>query len=208
MFLGKFIHLLLKIIQNCIIPIMHRKTLLKMLDSYTPFNKHEEEMKQQVVEFVTQEENCFDSLNPKGHVTASAWVIDLLEKKVCLIHHKALGKWFQPGGHCDGNSNVPAQSLREAQEEIGPDSLSIIDTDIFDIDVHVIPIDKKRGLGTHTHFDIRFLIIGDSTIAPTLSDESNEVKWIDIDEVCKLNSEEAIQRKVEKTKVLLESELS
>ena len=39
-----------------------------------------------------------------------------------LTHHKKLGCWLQPGGHADGDSDVAAVSLREAEEESGLES--------------------------------------------------------------------------------------
>ena len=160
-------------------------------------------MKEQVIDFVKSNEDCFDNFFKEGHITASAWVLDKENKKVGLVHHKLIGKWLQPGGHSDGNPDTPQEALREAQEEFGIEDLKLNNENIFDIDIHIIKEDKKRNLGEHTHFDIRFLVIGDSNIAPKVSSESNEVKWVNLTDVVKLNNEEAIRRMVTKTKNLI-----
>jgi 8-oxo-dGTP pyrophosphatase MutT (NUDIX family) len=178
---------------------MHRQKLLNLLKQYQPYNKHELEMKNQLVEFVTKTENCFDNYCKKGHITASAWILDKENRKVGLVHHKIMNKWLQPGGHSDNNPDTPKEALREAQEEFGKEALRLESENIFDIDLHTIKEDKKRNLGEHYHFDIRFLILGNSDIPPKVSDESNDVKWIELDKVLELNSEEGMRRMVEKT---------
>jgi 8-oxo-dGTP pyrophosphatase MutT (NUDIX family) len=178
---------------------MHRKKLLSLLQNYTPYNDHESEMKDRLVDFVKRVSDCFDNFYKEGHITASAWVLDKKNKKVGLVHHKLLNKWCQPGGHSDNNPDTPQESLREAQEEFGSKGLELASEDIFDIDIHPIKEDKKRNLGKHLHFDVRFLIFGDSTIAPEVSDESHDAKWVDLEDVKNFTKEEAIKRMVAKT---------
>lgn len=178
---------------------MHRQKLLKLLESYSPKDSQEKQIKQQIISFINENSECFNSIYPKGHITASAWIIDPQRQKVCLIHHNMLNKWFQPGGHSDNNNDTPLEALREAIEETNLTNLKLLNGSIFDIGIQIIPSDKKRGLGLHSHFDIMFLVIGDSEISPKISDESNEAKWIDINEVLNYNCEDDFQRIVNKT---------
>ncbi|MFP4199324.1 MAG: hypothetical protein ACLFSO_07010 [Halanaerobium sp.] len=39
--------------------------------------------------------------NPKGHLTASAWILNYQADKVLIHHHRALDKWIQLGGHLE-----------------------------------------------------------------------------------------------------------
>ncbi len=116
-----------------------------------------------------------------------------------IVNHKKFNKWLQPGGHSDSNPDTPHEALREAREEFGIADLQLKSEEIFDIDIHSIPEDKKRGLGKHFHYDIRFLVIGDSSIKPVVSHESYDVQWVPIDKVSSLNKEKSISRMVEKT---------
>src|SRR5699024_8151328 len=49
-----------------------------------------------------------------GHLTGSAVVVDSIGERALLMLHAKLGRWFQPGGHADGDMNLAAVALREA----------------------------------------------------------------------------------------------
>lgn len=177
---------------------MHRKKLHSLLQNYTPFDDHEKKMVQDVITFVESTPDCFENTHAHGHITASAWIVDAERKHTGLVHHVKLNKWMQPGGHSDGKSDTAQESLREAIEEFGNIGLKLVHENIFDVDIHAIPEDKKRGLGKHLHYDIRFLIEGDSSKDPILSDESHEAAWIPLDKVHTYNNEDSVMRMVRK----------
>ena len=181
---------------------MHRLKLINLITAYSPLDAHEAQMREQLLEFINREPNCFDNFNPEGHVTASAWILDPKALKVGLILHGRRNMWFQPGGHSDGRPDTPQEALREAVEEFGIPSLKLSSENIFDIDVHTIEEDIKRGLGAHLHFDIRFLVFGDSNIEPVVSSESHAARWVPLQEVLSMNNEPSIQRLVKKTQAL------
>ncbi|GAA1668493.1 NUDIX hydrolase [Glycomyces endophyticus] len=104
-------------------------------------------------------EDGFDRATLPGHVTASAIVLDECGA-VLLIHHRALDRWFQPGGHLEpGDESLPAAALREAVEETGldPIGLELIERFPIHVDVHPIPANPRRGEGAHDHYDVRYL---------------------------------------------------
>ncbi len=182
---------------------MHRKKLLSLLKQYKPYDACEAEVKDRLVDFVKSTKSCFDNFFREGHITASAWVLDKENKKVGLVLHKLFKRWLQPGGHSDGNPDTPQEALREAQEEFGIEGLRLDSENIFDIDIHLIKEDKKRDLGEHYHFDVRFLVTGDSNVPPKVSDEVTDVRWVKLADVIKLNSEEAFKRMIYKTEKLI-----
>jgi 8-oxo-dGTP pyrophosphatase MutT (NUDIX family) len=182
---------------------MHRKKLLRLLEKYKPFDAHESEMRDRMIDFVKRVGDCFDNFYEEGHITASAWIFNKESKKVGLIHHGLINKWLQPGGHSDRNPDTPQEAFREAQEEFGIEGLELDSENIFDIDIHLIKEDKKRNLGEHYHFDVRFLVLGDSKILPKVSNESTDVKWVNLTNVMNLNNEEGIKRMVAKTQDLI-----
>lgn len=181
---------------------MHRQPLLALLQAYNPTDPHEQVMWRDTLTFVTQHENCFERSLLQGHITGSAWIVSPNRQQVVLIHHRKLDRWFQPGGHADGNSDVAAVALQEAHEETGLQTLSLIHAPgelptIFDIDVHPIP--ERGNVPAHLHYDIRFLIQANPSELFGQSDEIKAVRWVDVKEIIRYSDEESIKRMVNKT---------
>lgn len=126
----------------------------------------------------------------EGHLTASGWTVDPERGRTLLIHHRKLGKWLQPGGHADGDPNLPEVARKEALEETGLDTSLLLGGRIFDLDIHPIPAGK--GVPAHEHFDVRFLLEANGD--PAANHESHEVRWIDLEEIESLTEEASILR--------------
>jgi 8-oxo-dGTP pyrophosphatase MutT (NUDIX family) len=173
-----------------------RQSLIDQLRSHQPFNEHERDMQAQLLAFVEQHENCFERSLLIGHVTASAWVVNPERTHVLLLHHGKLDKWLQPGGHCDGDEDVLAVARREVSEETGLQPAPV-STEIFDVDAHIIP--ERKGVPTHVHYDVRFLLEIGLDQAPIVSDESHDVQWVELSQVAARNTDESVLRMVAKT---------
>lgn len=181
---------------------MHREFLLNLLSEYSAFDDTEHQMHQQLTLFVKQHENCFDRTLEKGHITGSAWLVNTSLSHVFFTHHKKLDRWFQPGGHSDGDPNTLAVAMREASEESGIEDVFIqpVNNFIFDIDIHTIPANKKET--EHLHYDVRFLLETDTKHPLRISDESNEIAWIEMGDIQNYTQEDSIKRMIEKTGLL------
>lgn len=177
---------------------MHREFILNLLNEYSAIDETEHKMHQALIAFVQEHDNCFDRALTKGHVTGSAWLVDKNFEHVFFTHHKKLNRWFQPGGHSDGDPNTLAVSMREASEESGIEDVFIqpVNNAIFDIDVHCIPANKKEP--EHLHFDIRFLLETDMSHPLRISDESNEIAWIAVNKIPEYTQEASISRMISK----------
>lgn len=73
-----------------------------------------------------------------------------------FLHHTKLDTWFQLDEHCDGDSDVLAVTIKEAQEESGIMGIEPVQGKIFDINIHCIPENKRDK--AHDHYDVRFLL--------------------------------------------------
>jgi len=181
---------------------MHRQFILKLLENYQTDDQLERQMHKDLTQFVQQHDNCFDRELAVGHITGSAWLVDKNLGHVFFTHHKKLDKWFQPGGHSDGNANTLAVAMKEASEESGIEDVFIqpLSDNIFDIDIHTIPARKSEA--EHLHYDIRFILETDINHPLNISDESHEIAWIALDDIPKYTKEESIQRMVKKMKAM------
>jgi len=176
---------------------MHRKKLLDLLHTHVEADNNEAVMKQKMIDFVNTYDNCFDRELLIGHVTGSAWILDSTGKFVLLMHHRKLDKWFQPGGHCDGDSDVLHVALKEAEEETGLSEITVVSNAIFDVDIHPIP--ERKGIPAHLHYDVRYLLKADKSLPLLINDESNGLAWVELEKVQELNDSESMMRMVRKT---------
>lgn len=175
---------------------MNRNELLAKLNNHIPADEFEWAMWANTIEFVEQNPRCFERSLAIGHVTASGWVVSPDRQHVLLMHHRKLNRWFQPGGHCDGDPNVLGVAMKEVREETGIRAMPVR-VAIFDVDVHLIPATTQEG--AHYHYDIRFQLEADPTHEVAYNHEAREVRWVPIEEVILYNSSESILRMVRKT---------
>ena len=175
---------------------MHYISLAQLLMAYHPSDEAEQRYKAQILSFLEQYPNPFDRSLDVGHITASAWLVNKDKSKALLTHHRKLNLWVQLGGHCDGNSDVLAVAIKEAQEESGISGIRPISADIFDIDVHLIPENKKEK--AHYHYDIRFLLQVTTDEDFIVNDESHDLAWISKDKASLPTNERSVTRMFDK----------
>lgn len=185
---------------------MHRKPVLDLLSSYLVRFPDEEDAVNRLAGFVRDHSNCFDRELSIGHITGSAWLLDEHFKRALMTHHRKLNRWLQPGGHADGESDVICVSLREAEEESGLEKIEAYSPALFDIDIHEIPARKSEP--AHFHYDCRFLLRSTGSDDYVVSEESNDLAWIPLDEMSRYTTEESISRMVGKTASVLSGEFS
>ena len=176
--------------------------LLTLLRQHVPADASEADMTARTIAFVeANPTRCFERSLLEGHITGSAWITSPGRDRVLLIHHRKLDRWFQPGGHTDGDPDVAAVALREAREETGLTGIQPGSPAIFDVDIHAIP--ARGDVPEHLHYDIRFLF-RTQIISPHLVGENREVKairWLLPDEAEQLADSESISRMVRKSRI-------
>ncbi|MBB5206597.1 NUDIX hydrolase [Chiayiivirga flava] len=127
--------------------------------------------------FLASAPEVFERTHRVGHFTASCWLVSGDGRRVLLTHHRKLGRWLQLGGHADGDTDLAASALREAEEESGLAGLTI-EPDIFDLDRHRIP--ARGDTPEHWHYDVRYVVRAGASEAFTVSDESLALAWREI----------------------------
>jgi 8-oxo-dGTP pyrophosphatase MutT (NUDIX family) len=175
---------------------MHRQQLLNLLETYNPTDRNEQKMRNETIDFVYKNEGCFTRELLVGHITGSAWIVDKTHQNVLLIHHKKLNQWFQPGGHCDGDSDVLNVAMKEANEETGLLDIKLLSKQIYDIDIHIIP--QRKDVPAHYHYDVRFIFEADENQELIISEESNDLAWIPIEKMAEFNNSESMMRMARK----------
>jgi 8-oxo-dGTP pyrophosphatase MutT (NUDIX family) len=129
------------------------------------------------IDFALAHSDCCERTCVPGHFTGSAWLVSADGERALLMHHRKLGIWVQPGGHADGDADLAAVALREAQEETGLRGLRV-EGGIFDLDRHAIP---ARGAEPgHFHFDVRYVVRAGADEGFVVNDESHALAWLSV----------------------------
>lgn len=179
---------------------MTRQNLLDQLDLYIPDDSYEGVMCRRLRHFVATEEQCFERSLLVGHVTGSAFVVDLDRTHTLLHHHGKLDKWLQLGGHADGEADILGVAMRETREESGLVEVRTVTPGIFDVDIHTIP--ARGSEPEHLHFDVRYLLEADRSEALGITPESKALAWVPLTHVATLTQEESMLRMVRKALAL------
>ena len=167
---------------------MHTLIVLAQLDAHTPFDRIEAHHLALTRDFVASHTDNFWRRNSAdGHITASAFVVNSAHSHALMLHHAALDRWLQPGGHIDDTDQEPlSAAVRETLEETKvaatPATVNAGARPLlFDVDVHPIPARVKQGTAeaAHLHYDLRYLLVA-PTDTVVVSDESFAFRWVDI----------------------------
>jgi 8-oxo-dGTP pyrophosphatase MutT (NUDIX family) len=174
---------------------MDTNRLLDSLAGYMAFDGVEQRSLDRMREFLRTTPAPFSRSTLEGHITGSAVLINPERSVMLMIWHEKLGRWLQPGGHCEPNddADVQATALRELLEEtvLPASSLQLVSAVPFDVDVHPIPARAQEP--DHFHYDVRFLF----ELAGEPDLESKSYRWVLVEEVAAL-PEESLSRLAKK----------
>ncbi len=123
---------------------------------------------------------------PGAHLTASALVLSADRRQTLLTLHTKAGLWLQTGGHCEPeDSTLVGAALREATEESGIAGL-IIDPTPVRLSRHAVPFCRPAGSRPEQptdHLDVQFVVTAPPGARHVRSDESDDLRWFDIDDL-------------------------
>lgn len=131
-----------------------------------------------MLRFLDAHPDALDRACEDGHLTGSGMVVDPVSRRFLFMLHAKLGRWFQPGGHADGDANLPAVALREATEETGVAGLRVA-VPAIDLDVHEV----APPHGPHLHLDVRYLVLAPPGARPAGNHESLDLRWASVAEM-------------------------
>src|SRR5688572_8098554 len=89
---------------------------LRDVDAYAIRHAGEQETVAQFRDFMRTYADAAQRELAIGHLTGAAWLVSADGRRVLLTHHRKLQRWLQLGGHADGDADLVAVALREAEE--------------------------------------------------------------------------------------------
>ncbi|KAJ1923180.1 hypothetical protein IWQ60_006035 [Tieghemiomyces parasiticus] len=188
------------------------KEVRELLDAYlVQYPEERDDVRVLLGQLANPDEDVLTRRNFTGHVTASAFVVHHDTKSVLLLQHLSLGRLLQPGGHVDHDDpGILAAAMREVSEEtslrwpgdlkvcqpttatrqqpsrpamMGRQGLMIVP---FDVDVHYIPPNPKKGEPGHWHHDFRYLVTTDRHEVAVNPQEAAGYSWTSFDEFSRM----------------------
>lgn len=149
--------------------------------AYQPQTPQEKQDKQVILEAIRLfPDTVLLRGNPFAHLTSSGFVLNPSAEKALLVHHNILGTWAWTGGHADGDGDLLAVALREAEEETGAAGLRPLSKKIASLDVLPVPPHIKNGrfVNAHLHLSVAYLLVCDEAQALRCKpDENTGVRW-------------------------------
>ena len=172
----------------------------RALFAYTPSDEREGSFRARMLALCAEADPFSRAAFSPGHFTASAFVLSPRRDAVLLIFHKKLGRWLQPGGHIEpGDTMLMGAACREVAEETAILEAVPLVPGVFDIDVHDIPARKDEP--AHEHFDVRVLL-GAPALTVRASDEVAAARWVPLDDLETIETDESVRRAVRKIRAL------
>lgn len=175
--------------------------LKEQIENYNPCNEQEEKDKQVMLKYINNFDDVLTRDNEFGHFTASSWVVNKEKTKVLMIYHNIYKSWAWTGGHADGESDLLKTAIRELKEETGVENVKVLKDDIFSLEIVCVNGHVKRGkyVASHVHLNATFLLeVDENEVLRIKEDENSGVKWVNIEDVEKVSSEEWIVENVYK----------
>lgn len=167
--------------------------LKKQIEEYKPYNEQEEKDKQTMLKYIDSFDDVLTRNNEIAHFTASSWTTNKERTKILMLYHNIYKSWTWSGGHADGESNLLGTAIRELKEETGVKNVKVIGDGISSLEVLCVDGHVKNGkyVSTHIHLNLTyFLEVDEEEVLRMKPDENSGVKWVNIEDVEKVASEE------------------
>ena len=127
--------------------------------------------------------HCLDRDNLLFHFTASSIIVNPQRTKTLMAYHNLYNSWAWTGGHADGDANLYAVALREANEETGITGLIPLSGQPVSLEILHVLSHIKRGkyVPSHVHLNLTYALEADDTTPIRNQPEENaRVGWLEI----------------------------
>lgn len=158
-----------------------------MIEAYAPKNEQEVKDRQVMLDYIKLFGNqLLTRENEFAHFTSSSMIFNETRDKVLMIYHNLYNSWAWTGGHADGEADLLAVALKEAQEETGIVHIRPLSDDIMSLDILPVWGHMKKGayVSSHQHLNVAYLLIADEHDDLRIKeDENSNVGWVSVDEI-------------------------
>lgn len=167
-------------------------SLYEDIKNYMPVNEQEAKDKEQMLQFIRQNDNYLLRENQVAHFTASVWTVNKEHTKTLMVYHNIYDSWSWIGGHADGVEDLCSVAMRELQEETGVRNAVLAGRDIFSLETLTVDGHVKKGVYVpgHLHFNVTYLAKADEEETLIVNEAENQaVKWFAFEDALKASTE-------------------
>ena len=155
-------------------------TIRDMLIEFTPCCEQERADRALMLRCMDTFEDLLTRANPIAHFTASSWIVNAHRDRVLMAWHNIYQSWAWTGGHADGEADLMAVAVREAEEESGLHGIRVVDPRPLSIEILPVNAHFKRGqfVSPHLHLNLTWLLEADDHLqVHSKPDENSAVAW-------------------------------
>jgi len=166
-------------------------SLLETIASYTPDCEQEAVDRLVMLSALGRGEKLLTRDNLVMHFTASAWITNPARTKVLMVYHNLYDSWAWTGGHADGEEDLRAVALREAEEETGA-RVRLVRPDVYSLETLTVNPHMKRSryVPAHLHLNLTFHLEADENQKLSIKpDENKAVGWFSLEEAVRACTE-------------------
>ena len=165
--------------------------LLETIAAFVPGCEQETVDRMVMLSALGRGEKMLTRDNLTMHFTASAWIANPERTKVLMVYHNLYDSWAWTGGHADGEEDLCAVALREAEEETGV-TVRLKQAAAYSLETLTVNphIQRGRFVPAHLHLNLTYLLEADESARLTVKpDENQAVGWFSLDGAVKACSE-------------------
>lgn len=159
--------------------------IITQMEMYRPESEQEAADQSLILECMrTFPGDVFTRESKAAHITSSGFLMNRALTRMLMIHHNIRGCWSWTGGHADGDRDLLAVALREAEEETGAARITPLTGAIASLDVLIVLPHVKNGrhVSAHLHLNTSYLLLCDEEEPLRMKpDENSGVAWMDIE---------------------------
>lgn len=124
--------------------------------------------------------------NRIAHLTSSGFILNPSLTCALMVHHNIYKTWCWTGGHADGDGDLLAVALREAEEETGALGITPLSEEILSLDILPVWGHFRRGeyVSAHLHLSAAYVLIApEDAVLHVCPDENSGVRWVPVDKL-------------------------
>lgn len=176
---------------------VNEKNYMNQIIRFQPCCEQEERDKNLILDLCFSREEVLTRNNRICHLTSSGLILNGERDKMLMVHHNIYRTWTWTGGHADGDGNLEAVALREAEEETGAMWFGLLLGKIASLDIIPVYGHIKNGayVSAHLHLNAAYLLqTSEKEELRIREGENSGVAWVPLSEVADHSKEPELIR--------------